>query len=138
MPRPIKAFVDTNVFIRFFVKDDSEKAAGLERLFQKVQQGEIALYIMPIVILEIVWVLEKFYKWSRKDVSEIIETILSTPEIRVEMKDVIFQAIQLYKDSNVKFADAFITQWVIKEGGSLFYTYDKKHFKTTKLEIKEP
>ncbi|MDL1971195.1 MAG: type II toxin-antitoxin system VapC family toxin [Candidatus Desulfofervidaceae bacterium] len=135
---PIDAYVDTNVFIRFFVKDNTEKAAGLKRLIQKAREGELVLHIVPIVILEIVWVLEKVYKWPKQEVIELIKALLNTPELKVEMKDVVDQAIKLYESTGIKFADAFIACWVKKRGGKRIYTYDKKHFKITGLEVEEP
>jgi predicted nucleic-acid-binding protein len=78
---PVDAFVDTNVFIRFFIKDDSEKAKGLQRLIHRARKGELTLYIIPVVVLEIVWVLEKVYKWPRRKVSELIQALLNTPEL---------------------------------------------------------
>jgi len=135
---PIDAYIDTNVFIRFFVRDDTEKAAGLERLIQKAREGELVLHIVPIVILEIVWVLEKVYKWPKQEVVELIKALLNTPELKVEMKNVVNQAVQLYEFTGIKFADALIACWVKKKGGERICTYDKKHFKITGLAVEEP
>jgi len=135
---PVDAFVDTNVFIRFFVKDDSKKTEGLQRLIQKARKGELVLHVIPIVVLEIVWMLEKIYKWPRGKISELIQALLNTPELKVEMRDMVNQAIQLYETTNIKFADAFIACWVKRKSGRLFYTYDKKHFKVVGLDVEEP
>jgi len=134
----IDAFIDTNVFIRFFVRDNSQQAQGLARLIERARKGELILHVIPVVVLEIVWVLERVYKWSRDEVAELIKALLNTPELKVHMKEVVTEAIGLYQSKKVKFADAFIACWVRKEGGKVLFTYDKEIFKIEGLQVREP
>lgn len=62
-------------------------------------------------MLEIVWVLEKVYKFERKQIREVAEAILNTPELKIEMDDVFRKALQVYEEKNVKFADAVMGCW---------------------------
>ena len=36
-----KVFIETSVFIRFLTDDDRQKAAEAERLFERIEKGEI-------------------------------------------------------------------------------------------------
>jgi predicted nucleic acid-binding protein len=59
-------FVDTNVFLRFFVKDVDAQYEKARELFEKAEAGNIRLETSELVVAEIVWVLESFYGFARK------------------------------------------------------------------------
>ena len=68
-------------------------------------------------MLEIVWVLEKVYKFGRKEIRELAEAIINTPKLKVEMGDVFLKALKVYEEKNVKFADAVMGYWGIRRRG---------------------
>lgn len=134
-----KAFIDTNILIRLIVKDDDIKRKAIEKLLQRAAQKKITLYVLPVAIMEIVWVLEKIYKLDRKIIREFIEAVLNTPEIKCDMDDVFRMAIQLYEEKNIKFADAVMGCWGLEKDISTVYTYDEKDFKRIPgLNVKKP
>lgn len=134
-----KAFIDTNILIRLIVKDDDIKRKACEKLLEKAKRKEVILYILPIAIIEIVWVLEKYYKLDKKVIRELVEAILNTPELKCEMEYVFKKAIKSYEEKNIKFADAVMGYWGLERGFSIVYTYDEKDFKRIEgLEVKKP
>lgn len=134
-----KASIDTNILLRLLIKDDDIKKKACEKLLEKARLKEIQLYILPIVVMEIVWVLEKYYKLDRKTIRELAEAVMNTPELHIEMEDVFRKALRLYEEKNVKFADAVIGYWGLEKGLSIVYTYDEKDFKHIKdLEVRKP
>ena len=54
----LKAFIDTSAILRMLVKDDDAKSKACEKLIRESRQKEIALHVLPVTLLEIVWVLE--------------------------------------------------------------------------------
>ena len=134
-----KAFVDTNVILRLLIKDDDLKTKAAVNLLKNAKQQNIALYLLPVTILETVWVLEKVYSFSKKAVQEVIEAILNTPELRVEMEEVFRKAIMTYGEKNIKFADAVMGYWGLEKGYTMVFTFDEKDFKRIEgLEIRKP
>lgn len=134
-----KAFIDTNILIRILVKDDDIKRKACEKLLEKAKRKEVILYILPVAIIEIVWVLEKYYKLDKNVIRELVEAILNTPELKCEMEGVFKKAIKSYEEKNIKFADAVMGYWGIERGFSIVYTYDEKDFKRIEgLEVKRP
>lgn len=134
-----KALVDTNVLIRLLIRDDDLKRKSCEKLLQRAKRKEIALYLIPVTILEIVWVLEKYYKLDRKTVRELVEAVLNTPELKCEMEEIFRNALRSYEEKKIKFADAVISYWALEKGFSAIYTYDEKDFKKIEgIEIKIP
>ena len=65
-----KAFIDTSVILRLLIKDDPAKARSCERLLREGEQRGLILYLLPVSIMETVWVLERIYKFERKTIRE--------------------------------------------------------------------
>ena len=135
----VKSFIDTSVILRLLVKDDDVKRKACERLIREAKQKGITLYLLPVAMLEIVWVLEKVYKFEKKKIRDIVEAILNTPELHFEMADAFRGALKIYEEKNIKFADAVMGQWGLERGISVVYTYDEKDFKRIEgLEVRKP
>ncbi|MCP4260665.1 MAG: type II toxin-antitoxin system VapC family toxin [Planctomycetes bacterium] len=135
----IKAFVDTSVILRILVKDDDTKRNASIKLIKESREKGIVLYILPVLILEVVWVLEKVYSFDKKSIREHVEAILNTPELRCEMGGVLRKSIKTYEEKNIKFADAVMGFWGIEKDLFTVYTYDEKDYKRIEnLNVQKP
>ena len=74
-------FVDTNVFLRFFVRDVESFYQKAKDLFERAEKGVLILETNDMVIAEIVWVLESYYGFTKAEIKEVIDTILETKNI---------------------------------------------------------
>lgn len=134
-----RAIIDTSAILRLLVKDDETKSRAVETLIKESHHRGITLYLPPIVVLEIVWVLEKVYKYKRNKIREIVEAILNTPELKCLEQNIFRNAIEVYEERNIKFADAVIGCWGLSHYFSTIYTFDEKDFrKITGLDVKKP
>ena len=134
-----KALVDTNVILRFILRDDERKFAACEKLFLAAKKKEITLILPPIVVFELVWILEKTYKYPKSSIREIMEIIVGAPELQCEMKSALRWALEIYETKNIKFADAVIAAWGRDREIGVIYTYDEKDFKRVEwLEVRKP
>ena len=134
-----RAFIDTSVILRLLIKDDPAKAKACEKLLREGEERGLILYLLPVAIMETVWVLEKIYKFKRKSIREIIEAILNTPQLKVEMEAVFRKAIKSYEEKNIKFADAMMGHWGLEKDLSVIFTYDEKDYKRIEgLEVRRP
>lgn len=134
-----RAFVDTSVILRILVADDAQKGMAAEKLLKEAKGKGISLHLLPIAVMEVVFVLDKVYKLDRKRIQEMIHALLNTPELSVDMEDVFRKAIDAYVEKNIKFADAVMAFWGIEKGLTTVFTYDEKDFKRIDgLEVKKP
>lgn len=134
-----KAFIDPSVILRLLIQDDPAKARSCEKLLREGEQRGLILYLLPVAIMETVWVLEKIYKFGRKTIREIIEAILNTPELKIEMEGVFRKALRSYEEKNIKFADAMMGYWGLEKDLSVIFTYDEKDYKRIEgLEVRKP
>lgn len=120
-------FVDTNVFLRYLINDDPEKADACETLFKKAVAGEEALFTTDLVIAEIVWVLESYYELAKHDVRKMVEQILNTKNLNCINKDLILNALYVYAEKNIDYIDAYNGIILKANGIKEVYSYDK-HF----------
>ncbi len=127
MDNPV--FVDTNVFLRFFVKDDESLYVKAEELFEKTEKGELKLETTDIVIAEIVWVLESYYGFSKSEIKEVVETILETKNLKVANHSRVKEAIDLYSSGKMDFIDAYNIAYIKAKDFKKVATFDVKHFK---------
>ena len=121
-------FVDTNVFLRFLTNDDPVKAQRAEKLFRDAVGGRVSLTTSVLVIAEIVWTLESFYKLGTSDIAEKVETILNTPNLRCDESPRILLALDVYVHENIDFIDAYNAFYMKDHELMRVATYDRKHF----------
>ncbi len=123
-----RVFADTNLFLRYILNDIPEQADAVEQLLRRASAGELVLVVNGIVISEIVWTLESFYRLWRAAIRERVLPILNTPGIEVVDSDLVLQAIAWYVDKNLSYGDAQSAAWLIAQGMDTVHTFDRKHF----------
>ena len=132
-------FVDTNVFLRYLTNDDPKKARRAEALFKRAVSGKLSLETSLLVIAEIVWTLESFYRLRAEDIAEKIGKILNTPNLDCPDSLLILQALDLYVTKKIDFIDAYHAAMLKDAGSTRIVTYDKKHIGRIEwLEVQEP
>lgn len=122
-------FVDTNVFLRFLVNDVAAQYEKARVLFEAAEAGKIKLETSELVIAEIVWVLESFYGFTRKEITEVLSTLLSSRNLKIAGHARISEAVRLYAAGNMDFIDAYNIAYMRSKEYTKVATFDSKHFK---------
>lgn len=118
-------FIDTNIFLRYFEREDELAYRKTEMLFTEIVNGNITGISTSLVIAEVIWVLEKFYGWHKEEICNNIELILKTPNIRFVERNILIEAINLYKEKNISFIDAYNYFFMKANGVDEIYSFDK-------------
>jgi predicted nucleic-acid-binding protein len=121
-------FVDTNLFLRYLTNDVPQQAEAFEKILTRASSGQASLVINSLVIAEIVWTLESFYKVSKTNIQARILAILNTQGLQVVDEEIILQAIIWYADKNIDYIDAYNAAWMFQHGVESLYTFDRKHY----------
>jgi predicted nucleic-acid-binding protein len=100
--------IDTNIILRYLTNDIPEQAEKCEELFKRVSEEKEFIEVPLLVIAEAVWTMTKYYKQPKKNVVESISIMLKTPGIKVRDKKLILDGLELYRDKNVSFTDAYL------------------------------
>ena len=121
-------FVDTNIFTRLFVKDETGQHEKAKVLFMSAQDGKVELVTGHPVFFELAWVLSYTYKVSNSEILDMLESILSFGGLKVSDRDSIVLAISLARATNGSFADSYIVASLQQLQAKEVATFNKKHF----------
>ena len=110
--------VDTNVVVRYLVKDDDAQSARARDILQGA-----AIFISPTVVLECAWVLRSLYGFSHRQVVGALEAFCGTPNVNVGEAAAIKRAFRL-TELGLDFADAL--HLALAEYCEAFVTFDRR------------
>lgn len=102
--------LDTNVILRFLVRDDEQQWQIADGYINDALQGNEICLINNIVLCEVVWVLRTSYKLNREKLIETLENILKANIFVFENREAIEWAIKQMKSGNADFSDYLITR----------------------------
>jgi len=118
--------IDTNVLVRFLVKDDQKQAEIVRNLFKQVETDQGKLFISLLVILEVIWVLESVYEISRQDILGAFQNLLLMPVLSFDGQMALQAFIQSARSGKEGLADLLIAHVAVESGCSGVLTFDKK------------
>lgn len=110
----------------------------MKRYLRKPLKKKDSLFTTDLVIAEVVWVLESFYKLGKNYTRGKLEKILNTPNLTCPNKDLILLALTLYAKETIDFIDAYNALILKKVGISEIYSYDKDYNSVIWLTRLEP
>lgn len=116
---------DTNVLVRYLVKDDPGQAAIVDRLIAQAVAEEEPVYINAIVLCEVVWVLESGYSYSRGQIADALEKLLLTQQFEFAERDEVWAALRRFKQGRADFADFLIGGMSLSNGCHRTTTFDR-------------
>ncbi len=115
--------IDANVIIRFLVGDHPEHLEVSVKIFEKIERGELRVEILESVLMEVYFVMTKFYKLPKQEVIADLKKIIALPGV-VGEKIVLIETLHLVESKNIDFVDALIC------AKSTLYGYGKLSFDT--------
>jgi len=121
-----KYFVDTNVFLRLIVNDNTEQHKIAEQIFIDASHNKLKLFTSLVVFFEIFWVLTSFYEKSKKDVVIILKHVLRMSFIELEAKETIEKAVAYFEKHNLELEDCYNIFYTLDKGVPNILTFDKK------------
>ena len=86
------------------------------------------LLVPPVVLAELAWVLESFFRLPRTDAADLLDAVLATPGLSVPDRPALTQAVAAYREHGVDFTDAWIATSARAHGCATVYTFDRRHF----------
>lgn len=118
--------LDTNVLVRFLVRDDERQAQIVYRLFKKAESEKDLFYVPMVVILETIWVLASVYQIPRSDILDAISDILYLPILKFENQPALKRFLIDSQGSNADLSDVLIACSAKLAGSETVLSFDKK------------
>ena len=117
--------LDTNVLVRYLVDDDATQSGAARALIADLSP-EAPGFVCREVLVELVWVLERAYGFSRDGIASVLEILFGTPALRIEVADDVVRAVYGYRRGGAEFADRMIAAAARRAGASALYTFDRQ------------
>jgi predicted nucleic acid-binding protein len=106
-----KYFVDTNVFLRFLLKDNKNYFNKAKKYLTLAKEKKIVLILIPQVLFEIDYVLKGVYSISKKERVAILSNLVKSPALAVENRKLLIEVVEKYEKLNIDLFDIYL--WTI-------------------------
>ena len=116
--------IDTNVLVRYLVEDDPEQAQAARALLEGLSPDSPG-FICREVLVELVWVLSRAYRFSRAQIAFVLDQLGSTEGLVVEAGDDVAHAAIRYGVGGAGFSDLMILAAAERAGAGPLYTFDR-------------
>ena len=100
--------LDTNVLVRFLVRDDERQFAKAQKLIKRESSAGETVLVSQLVLLEAEWVLRSRYALGKGDILHAFSGLLDSVELTIEDEPSVEQALFLWRSSSAEFADCLI------------------------------
>jgi predicted nucleic acid-binding protein len=100
----VRALLDTNVLVRHLTGDPPSQARRATALLA----GDNELLLADLVLAELVYVLESFYRRPREQVAEAARSLLALPSIATVDPDLLLRSLELYEAHRLDYAEAYL------------------------------
>ena len=131
--------LDTNVLVRFLVKDDAEQAQQVYNLFKQAENNQQRLFVPILVVLETIRVLQAVYgvddKDIFKDILAVLNDLLLMPVLLFETQPVLHTFVAAATGNNFDLADLLIAHSARGLHCESVLTFDKKAAKFAGFEL---
>jgi len=117
--------LDTNVLVRFLTQDDTEQFEIAQDVINNCSAKQPA-FICREVLVELVWILERSFKYSRNEITAAVMGLVSAAELQVETAQDVAEILPLYRNEGFGFSDLMIRQAAIRNGGHDLQTFDRQ------------
>ncbi|WP_420239302.1 PIN domain-containing protein [Telmatobacter bradus] len=116
--------IDTNVLIRYFVRDDPKQTHIATELIFSLSVDEPGWIAIPVLV-ETVWTLRRTYRLERAAIAAILEQMLASRELFVEQRELAQQALAVFRSTRADFADCLIAASARRAGCERLVTFDR-------------
>lgn len=116
--------LDTNVLLRYVVRDDPKQAAAADRVIDSAAERGEDLFLCGVVLCELTWVLESGYGYERAAIAKVFDKLLATEQFQLERKDEVRSALDGYREGQADFSDYLIGRLNTAHGCERTATFD--------------
>jgi predicted nucleic-acid-binding protein len=127
--------LDTNVLVRFLVKDDVEQAQLVYSVFKQAENQQQRLFVPILVVLETIWVLQAVYRVKDQEILAVLNDLLLMPVLLFETQPVLHAFIGAATGNNFDLADLLIAHSARGYPCESVLTFDKKAAKFSGFEL---
>ena len=120
-----KRIPDTNVIIRYLFRDVPAQYDEAEVFFEAVRTGRQQAIVLESVLVECLYILDKFYHVPRAAAADSLAGLLRYKGVIAQDEDCLLEALNLYASGALDPVDCLLAAHARKAGIEVF-TFDRK------------
>ncbi len=115
--------LDTNVILRLLLDDVPEQNAAVVELIDGQSENQLA--VADVALVEVVFVLERYYGIGRAEISGMIEGVMSLVQINCN-RTLLAKALPLFvQNPSLSFEDCCLAVYAELNDATPLWTFDK-------------
>ncbi|MCY3647034.1 MAG: type II toxin-antitoxin system VapC family toxin [Chloroflexi bacterium] len=128
------AFLDTNIIVRHFTGDPPDQARLAARYLDEADQ----LLLPDLILAEVAYVLQSYYRMSRDQVAAALRSTLAIPAVQVADRGLLQRTVELYDFQRLDFADAYLVASAESTGVNAVASFDRDLDRVGTVRREEP
>ena len=125
--------LDTNVIVRYIAQDDNRQSKIATHIFEEVITEDNHGFLTAISLCETLWVLKRAYDQPKETLIKVLETLLQTDFLELEHRDLVWGAIEDFRNGKADFSDYFLARIGKRHGASTTFSFDANALKAKML-----
>ncbi|MDL2122708.1 MAG: PIN domain-containing protein [Deltaproteobacteria bacterium] len=121
--------IDTNIILRYLLDDHKVHSPKAGAFMAKVFEGTKKAEIFDVVIVECIYVMEKYYQIPKSEISTKLSGILNFSGIVNLDRSEILEALLKYKSTNIDIVDCLLAAHSSPEKVVISFDKDMKKLK---------
>jgi|JI10StandDraft_1071094.scaffolds.fasta_scaffold169341_4 predicted nucleic-acid-binding protein len=121
--------IDTNVLLRFLLKDDARQSARAARFMRDEISAAQPGYVSLVTLLEVVWVLDSLYGFNAEQQMAVVEDLLAVESLEIAERVAVARAVATSRDRRADFQDCLVAILGESAGCSATVTFDTRAVK---------
>lgn len=132
----MKILLDTNIWLRYIIKDNHEQYEATKKLIEANEFGILKIYTSSIIFLELSYVLKNVYHFKFDEILEVMDSIYHMKGITILHDTDLDRTLTYYKKYKIKFSDCLLVSQLPSE--IIFVTFDIEFTKIAELSPRTP
>ena len=119
-------FLDTNIFLRHLLNDDSDKSLACFNLIQAIESGDQIAWTTDLVLAEVVFVLssKRTYNLRREEIRDRLLPLIHLRGLKISPKHLYDRIFELYTTLSIDYIDCYHAALIEQRGEPTLYSYD--------------
>ena len=127
--------LDTNIVVRYLAQDDPIQSSRATEIIERRLSEENPGFVSIVAMVETVWVLERAYKLTGREIAAAVERMLQADVLVVEHEQEVFTAMIALKQGRGSFADAVIAALGARVGCPYTLTFDQRALRLSGFKL---
>jgi predicted nucleic-acid-binding protein len=118
--------LDPNILVRYLTQDDPLQSRKAVEIIERRLSAENPGFVSVVTMAETVWVLDRAYDFSKREIASAIERMLQVEVLIIQHEQEVFAAMIALKQGSSSFSDAIIAELGAQAGCIHTLTFDQK------------